>query len=70
MGLFINQEWDFIVAETHSEKPSKTKLAKKEMLFFLQILLAKVVLATKVGEIHFLRRNYSILKEIYCKEKR
>ncbi|MEK7478695.1 MAG: hypothetical protein AAB626_02100 [Patescibacteria group bacterium] len=71
MGLFINQEeWNFIVVETHSEKPNKINLVKREILFSLQILLAKIGLVTKAGEMHSLRRNYSILKEIYHIEKR
>ena len=65
----FNQEWNFIVTETHGEKPSKTNLAKREILFFLQILLAKIGLANEVGGIYFLRQNYSALKEIYFIEK-
>lgn len=64
-----NQEWDFIIAETHGEKPSRTNLAKREMLFALQILLAQIGLVTKAGELHSLRQNYSTLKEVYHTEK-
>jgi len=35
----LNKEWDFIIAETHREKPRKTNVLKRESLFVLQILI-------------------------------
>lgn len=65
----FDQEWNFIVAATHNEKPSKTNLVKREILFSLQILLAQIDRATKAGKIYSLRQSYCALKDIYRREK-
>jgi len=65
----LDQEWDFVITKTHSEKPSRANLAKREMLFALQILLSKIGAATEAGGGYSLNKNYSILKAIYCSEK-
>lgn len=57
MTIFnINQEWKFIIAETHKKKFRKN-LIKREILFGLQILLCRME-----------KNNYSSLKKIYCLE--
>lgn len=61
----FNQEWDFITTEVHGEKPSKTNLSKREILFALQILLTKIGRTTEISKMHFLRENYFSLKEAY-----
>lgn len=65
----LNQEWNFVVAETHDGKPNEKDSAKREILFALQILLARIGLATKTGEKDFSKQNYSALKEIYFTQK-
>lgn len=50
----INKEWDFIIQETHLQKPTNDNLIKREMLFTLQILLSNSNLV-----------NYSSLKTKY-----
>ena len=65
----LNQEWDFIVTETHGGKPSETNLAKREILFALQILLNRIGLSTQESITCTLRQDYSVLKEIYLSEK-
>ena len=64
----FNQEWDFLITETHREKPNKTRSAKREVLFALQILLTKIERLTKVNRAYFLRQNYSRLKEVYLSQ--
>ncbi len=54
----FKQEWEFVTAETHNEKPRKNNLIKREILFGLQFLLSTME-----------RKKYLALKEIYCKEK-
>lgn len=54
----FNQEWEFIIAETHSKKFRRTDLIKREILFGLQILLSKLEI-----------KNYLALKKIYWTEK-
>lgn len=48
MGSLIimnfNKEWNFVVGETHSEKPNEANLARRELLFYMQILLSKIEL--------------------------
>lgn len=61
----LDQEWDFIIAETHREKPSKTNLLRRELLFALQILLSKIERATSAYKSSFLRKNYFALKKLY-----
>jgi hypothetical protein len=53
----LNKEWKFITTETHSKKDRKD-LAKREILFVLQVLLRKLE-----------RKNYLKLKEIYNARK-
>lgn len=65
----LNQEWDFVASETHSKKPSRANLTRREMLFTLQILLSKFDLAVKASKRNFLRQSYVKLKEIYCSER-
>lgn len=65
----FNQEWGFIITETHKEKPCKKNLVKREVLFNLQILLNKIEKIGKANKINFLRRNYFLLKKIYCAKK-
>ena len=36
----LNDEWNFIVNETHRENPISNNLLKRELLFLLQILLS------------------------------
>jgi hypothetical protein len=48
------KEWGFIISEVHNKKIKKIK---REILFLLQILLAKKEL-----------ENYFTLKKIYCAE--
>jgi len=59
-AININQEWNFVVAETHNKS-----LAKKEILFALQILLCQIELITETSKRYFFRKTYSNLKEIY-----
>ena len=56
------QEWDFIVTETHLEKPCGTNRLKREMLFVLQIILSKIQDTTPKQESNFLTKNYFALK--------
>jgi hypothetical protein len=35
----INNEWSFIISETHKEKPDKQNYLRRELLFILQTLL-------------------------------
>ena len=36
-----SSEWKFIQQEVHAEKPTEKNLLKRDVLLFLQILLAK-----------------------------
>lgn len=70
----FNQEWDFIIAETHNEKPNRENLIKREILFALQLILDKIQMsAIGTKEIAmkkiFSEENYYALKAIYCSEK-
>jgi hypothetical protein len=53
----FNQEWDFLVKETH-KKFRKADLIKREVLLGLQILLSKLEI-----------KNYYALKKIYCTKR-
>jgi len=64
----INQEWGFVVAETHGEQSSKVNLVKREILFFLQILLSKISFMTNAIDLRSLEKNYYGLKELYKKD--
>ena len=55
----LNQMWDFIITETHREKVNRKNLVRKEYLFALQILLAKIEGAKK-------EKNQPLLK--FCTE--
>ncbi len=52
------KEWEFIVNETHKEKPNSKNLLKREKLFALQILLSK-------HDDSFYEQAYLKLKKLY-----
>lgn len=58
----IDQEWNFIVAETHREKPDNINKLKREVLFVLQILLSKIQNTKSRREADFLTKKYFALK--------
>ncbi len=58
----IDREWNFIVAETHREKPNNINKLKREVLFVLQILLSKIQATTSEQESNYLSKNYFVLK--------
>jgi len=64
-AIHINQEWDFIITETHREKSSKTNRLKRESLFALQIILGKIERVPSVYKSNFLRKTYFALKKLY-----
>ena len=67
-AININQEWDFVVTETHGEQPSRVNLIKREILFSLQILLSNIGTITNTIERRSLGKKYYGLKELYGKD--
>lgn len=61
----INQEWDFVVTETHGEKPNAENLLKRELLFAFEILLSKIGTANTLSETDFLKHIYVKSKKQY-----
>ena len=59
----IKEEWNFIIFETHNEKPNTSNIIKRELLFTLQNLLSKI-------SSHKTSINNIFLKEIYLKAKK
>lgn len=59
----LEKEWDFVIYETHKEKPNTNNLIKRELLFLIQILLSMISEPRKDIESVF-------LKNIYLKSKR
>ncbi len=55
----LNKMWDFIIIETHRKKVNSKNLIRREYLFALQILLAKIEGAKK-------EKNQPLLK--FCTE--
>ncbi|MDR1450968.1 MAG: hypothetical protein LBI57_01345 [Helicobacteraceae bacterium] len=44
-SVCIDEEWGFVIKETHSTKPSPENRLDREMLLALQVLLAKKSIA-------------------------
>ncbi len=59
----LKKEWDFVIFETHKEKPNTSNLIKRELLFVIQNLLNMISEPRKDTELVF-------LKKIYLKSKR
>ena len=57
-NININQEWNFVVTETHGEKANAKNLLKRELLFALEILLSKIGTAKTLRETDFLKHIY------------
>lgn len=57
-NINLNNEWNFITTEIHKEKPSKKNLAKRELLFTLELQLSKLSVSKN-------EKFYKELKEIY-----
>ena len=58
----LEREWNFVVSETHREKPTAGNLLKRETLFTIENLLSKISEEKN--------RKNAFLKEIYLKTKK
>lgn len=63
-NMNIKKEWDFVIFETHNEKPNKKNRLKREVLFIMQCLLNKLS-EKRVKEVSFLKMIYLKTKEKY-----
>lgn len=63
----LQKEWDFVVFETHKEKPNPKNLFKRRLLLIIQVLLDKMYSAKTIKEEAFLKEIYYMTKNRYLR---
>lgn len=56
-------DWKFIQEQVHKEKPSQKNATKREVLFYLQLLLSRTL--EKNVKVDFFKGLYNQTKEFY-----